>query len=250
MSDPITKLSFSPQGIAFLQMADAAGGNRLSAKLVGGFLDALAACRSDTGLRVLVISGLPEVFCAGATKEHLLELAEGKFSVRDLLIPEHLVDMPIPVIAACEGHAVGGGLAIAACCDMVILARESRYGAVFMNLGFTPGMGCTGLLPRLFGECVANEMMYSGRLFKGRDLADRASLVNAIVPRGEVIEAARLLARRIAEKSPDTLRLLKATLGKDKQERLAAARTREDAMHRACFSMPGIKERITSAYDG
>jgi len=250
MTNTCVRLSVSPEGVGWLQMADEAGGNRLTGELVRQFIAALAQCRHDTGLRTLVVTGLPSVFCAGATKEHLLELCEGSFSVRDLLIPEHLVEMPVPVIAACEGHAVGGGLAIAACCDMVILARESRYGAVFMNLGFTPGMGCTTLLPHLFGPCVASEMMYSGRLFKGGDLAARGVAVNAIVPRVDVLSAARRLAGRIAEKETEPLRLLKKTLGSGKKELLAAARVQEEAMHRICFGRAGARKLIESAYDG
>ena len=126
--------------------------------------------------------GLPDVFCAGADKESLLALCNGDMRVKDLLVSERLLQTPFPVIAAMEGHAVGGGLMLAVCCDIIIAARESRYGASFLSMGFTPGMGCTKLLECLVGPYLAAEMMYTGRMMKGSELATKAVNFNYIVP--------------------------------------------------------------------
>jgi len=124
---------------------------RFTDDFIEQFIAALGKVEEKGDAKALVIHGLPDVFCAGADKKNLLALCDGAVHVKDLAVSRRLLEVTCPVIAAMEGHAVGGGLMLAVCCDMVIAARESRYGASFMELGFTPGMGCTRLLEELVG---------------------------------------------------------------------------------------------------
>jgi polyketide biosynthesis enoyl-CoA hydratase PksI len=196
----------------------------------------------------MVLSGLPDVFSGGAEKQTLLDLADGKLRVRDLLVSERLVGTPFPVIAAMEGHAIGGGLIMAVCCDIVVAARESRYGTVFMNMGFTPGMGCTGILQELFGPFIANEMMYTGKRFRGSELEDKSTNINYIVPKSEVLSKANDIALQISEKNIESVYLLKYALSARKKKLLIDARVQEDFMHRLSFGFPETKETIQSYY--
>ena len=134
MSDRM-KLTWESTGVSCVKMDDAKGRNVFSEEFIAELLEALDQLERERQTKVLILCGLPEVFCGGAEKQSLLDLCEGRAAVRDFVICERLLDLPFPVIAAMEGHAIGGGLAVGFCCDIVIAARESRYGAVFMSLG-------------------------------------------------------------------------------------------------------------------
>jgi polyketide biosynthesis enoyl-CoA hydratase PksI len=235
-------------GIATIEMHDVERKNVFSDALISGLVDAFDALSSDNKTKVAILTGLPEVFSGGGEKETLIALADGEILVKDLIISERLVATDFPIIAAMEGHAVGGGLIMAVCCDIVIAANESRYGTVFMNMGFTPGMGCTTLLPELMGPYIANEMMFSGKRFRGRELAQKGTNINYILPRDEVVPKARDIALQIAEKNIKSVHLLKYTLSARKKKMLIDARLQEDMMHRLSFGFPETKETIRGFY--
>jgi polyketide biosynthesis enoyl-CoA hydratase PksI len=229
-------------------MDDAKARNVFSAQFITEFLHALDELERERRTKVLILCGLQDVFCGGAEKQALLDLCEGKAAARDLVICERLLELPFPIIAAMEGHAIGGGLAVGFCCDIVIAARESRYGAVFMSLGFTPGMGCTTLLAELVGPFLANEMMFTGKRFRGSELEGRGTHVNYILPRTEVLTKARDIAEQIAEKDGRSISLLKHALSLKKKKLLIDARHQEDLMHRISFSFPETRRTIQELY--
>jgi len=241
--------SVDDKGIAWLHLNDPIGKNVFSHQFVDDFIKALDKADVDEP-RCMVIHGLPDVFAAGADKESLFELAEGKFVVRDLLVSERIVNTRFPVISAMEGHAMGGGLVIGLCSDIVVMAQESRYGAVFMNMGFTPGMGTTTLLQGLVGPFLAAEMMYTGRRFRGRELAERGAGVNHIVPKEKVLATAKDVALQIAEKNTKSVYLLKYALSAPKKKLLTDARLQEDMMHALSFGYPETKKIIRDMYAG
>ena len=86
-------------------------------------------------------------------------------------IPIDNIQLPIKLIEPSNEHDTS---------NIVIAAKESRYGAVFMNMGFTPGMGTTTLLQALMGDFIANEMMFTGKRFKGSELANKGTNINYI----------------------------------------------------------------------
>lgn len=163
MSTPTVTVEMKNDGIALIKMEDEENKNIFSDTFIHDFIAAIDLCENEYKPKVAVLTGLPDVFSGGAEKQTLMDLCDGKVLVKDLLISEKLVGTTFPVIAAVEGHAVGGGLVMAVCCDMILLSRESRYGAVFMSMGFTPGMGCTTLLEECMGPFIASEMMFSGK---------------------------------------------------------------------------------------
>lgn len=229
-------------------MQDEEGRNIFSDSLIHGLIDTFDELEKKHKPAVTILKGLPDVFSGGAEKETLIGLSEGKIHVKDLLISERLVNTSFPVIAAAEGHAVGGGLVMAVCCDIVILSMESRYGAVFMNMGFTPGMGCTTLLKGLVGPYIANEMMFTGKRFKGRELAAKATNINYILPKESVMDKAMDIALQISEKNIESVYLLKYALSAGKKKLLIDARVQEDFMHRLSFGLPETKEKIKNFY--
>jgi len=234
-------------GIAVLQLQDAKGANAFDEPFVADLLACLDALARDPDLRVCVLRGLPEVFCSGAGQAMLLALAEGRASPSDIVLSKMLLDLPFPTIAAMEGHALGGGLALGLCCDVVLLARESRYGCSFMNLGFTPGMGITRLLQLAVGEYVAAEMLYGGQFFKGSHFAGHGA-VNYVLPRADVWAQALAVARRFADKPRLSLELLKRYLSLPRRIAFEETRTVEAAMHRLSFQQAETARRIREEY--
>ncbi len=235
--------------IAYLKMNDIEEKNTFSDDFIAGLIKGLAKITAMKP-KVLILSGLEDVFSGGAEKQNLIDLCNGKIHVKDLLISEKLINTPFPVIAAMEGHAVGGGLVIAACCDIVIAARESRYGAVFMLMGFTPGMGCTTLLSELVGPFIANEMMFTGKRFKGSELARKSTNINYILPKKEIINKAEDIAWQISENNIKSIYLLKNTLSAKKKKLLIEARQQEDLMHKISFAFPETREAVEEFYAG
>ena len=110
-----------------------------------------------------------------------------------------LYELPIPVIAAVNGVAVGGGLAFALHSDIRIASEQARFGSVFIKAGFSSmDMGTSYLLPKIVGAGVARELMLTGRIIDA-DEAYRIKLVHEVVPPDELMTAALKMARSIVE---------------------------------------------------
>ncbi len=245
----VIDLKVDSDGIAWVKMNDKKSKNIFSEQFVNDFLNTMNDLENLSEVpKVMVLHGLHDVFSAGADKDTLIALTEGRIVVKDLVLSERLVNLGFPIIAAVEGHAMGGGLAMVTCCDIVVAARESRYGAVFMSMGFTPGMGTTTLLSELVGPFAAAEMMYTAKRFKGSELERMGTNINHIVTKIRVIPVARDIARLIAEKNPKSIQLLKYSLSIRKKKLLMDARLQEDMMHRISFGFPETRGHIDELY--
>jgi polyketide biosynthesis enoyl-CoA hydratase PksI len=249
VTDGIVRLSDLGDGIELLELDDPRGNNGLSDELCALFEAKLAEAEERPELKVLVLRGRKEIFSSGATLESLRKIAKGETHVRDVELVHRLAHFPLPVIAAIEGAAIGGGLMLAMYCDLAIAAREHRYGLNFVNLGFTPGMGATALIPRLAGERLGAEMLLTGKLYRGSELAS-SGLFNEVCPSAEVFDRAIDRARRMAEKPKRVLELLKTTLAAPRLRALEEALVREHELHRICFSDPDLLRRIEESYQG
>lgn len=247
MTSSLITIHHDNDGILVVHMHDKEGNNALGHHFIDHLYQILAQVAADESAKVCIFRGLPEVFCAGGDQQMLVELAEGKIAPTDILLSRAILELPIPTIAAMEGHAVGGGLTLGLCCDMVLLARESRYGCSFMNMGFTPGMGTTRLLQDAVGEYIAAEMMLGGQFFRGSHFEQR-SLFNAVLPRDQVWNKAIEMASRIAEKPRFALQLLKNNLSLRKRLAFEEARTSEAAMHQISFSQKETLSLIRENY--
>lgn len=230
-SAPVTLLALE-DGIVEIAMRDAAGANAMSPAWVRAFVDAIAAAAAHPSARVVLLSGTPDHFCIGATRETLADLVAGRLATGELTLARDLLALPLPVVAAAEGHAIGGGLALLAACDLAVIARESRYGATFMNLGITPGMGMTVLLETVLGRPLAHELLFTGDVRRGSGFQSGIHF-NAVLPRPEVRAHAMLLARALAEKPRESLRQLKGALAAPRLSAVEAALAREARMHAA-----------------
>jgi len=237
----------SGEGIITLQLSDDANRNALTPPVVDALSHHLDTIAHDPDVRVCLLRGLHDVFCSGGHRDMLLALASGESSASDIPLLRAVLEIPVPTIAAVEGHAIGGGLMLALCADMVILARESRYGCPFVDMGFTPGAGATSLLEGAVGEYLAAEFLYGGEFVRGARFEGRTG-INHVLPRREVWPRALDLAGRIADKPRVTLELLKRRLSLRKRKAFEEARTIESIMHDVCFARPETATLIREEY--
>lgn len=243
------QLRWVEPGIAELVLEDDAAQNRLSEEMAADLMQVLGNEELREKAKVVLLTGTREVFCAGATLALVRRLTEGVLERKFFEVASKLLSFPVPLIAVLEGHAVGGGLSLSMCCDMAIAAEGSRYGFNFSELGLTPGLGTTGLLPMLVGPSFAAEMLYTGKLYRGSELRARG-LFTHVLPAPRVREEALSVARRIAEKELYVLRMLKNTLSMSKRQTLQLAESREELMHGLCIREPGLRQRAEQAYLG
>jgi len=234
-------------GIALLRLNDPQSENRLSVKLCAEWTAALDLLAADQSVRALVIAGLPVVFCAGSAIDELRQISAGNLNVRDSSLPLKLVEFPVPVVAAMEGHAVGGGLALALLCDLIVAASDRRYGMNFTELGLTPGVGMTRIAIDLVGYHCAAELLLAGRFHRGDDLA-RKGLFNTAVESTEVLSTAFDLARQVSSKPRMVLEMTKAAMALGRRTALLEAMSREHLMHQVCHQLPETAKSIDANY--
>jgi polyketide biosynthesis enoyl-CoA hydratase PksI len=246
LETPRVRAGWEETGVWAVQLCDLPGNNALDERMVDDLQSALQAA-GNPAVKVVVLLGLPEVFCSGAPAELLQRLAAGQVAPTDITLARAVLDVPVPTVAAMEGHAVGGGLALGCCADIVLVARESRYGASFMNLGFTPGMGLTRLLEHVLSPALAHELLYTGEFRKGADFLG-ASCFNAILPRAEVRPRAFETAWRIADKPRPALEMLKRVLSIRRRQAFEETRTVEALMHGLSFGQAEVRRRIEEEY--
>jgi enoyl-CoA hydratase len=193
--------------------------NAMNAELIGALHAALDAIAEDRSCRAVVLTGAGRGFCAGLdlTGYGTPPGAEGLHRVQAgfatqthiaSLIP-HLRSLPVPVIAAVNGAAAGGGLALALGSDVRIAGASARFNVAFVRIGLSGcDIGVSWLLPRLIGASRAWELMLTGRIIDAAE-ADHVGLVTRVVPDDELLESAYETAALIAGNSPWGVRMTK-----------------------------------------
>ncbi len=176
--------------------------NAYNIQMWDDLLEALAAIRDDYEVRVVVFKGAGQKsFCAGADPNEFLT-ASSPIAAREARWARDLwglfLGVAQPLIAALDGYILGSGLEIALCCDLRLAAPNARLGLPEAGLGIIPAAGGTQTLPRAVGpRGRAIEMLLTGRWIDGRE-AFRVGLVNRIVSRKKLLQAAETMAERIA----------------------------------------------------
>ena len=155
-------------------------------------------------IKALIITGSGEKsFVAGADISEMSMLTKKEaeaFSKKGNDVFRKIENFPIPVIAAVNGFALGGGCEISMSCDIRICSENAIFGQPEVGLGITPGFGGTQRLPRLIGESMAKQIIFTGQNIKAEE-ALRIGLVNAIYPKNELLAEAKKLAEEIAKNS-------------------------------------------------
>jgi polyketide biosynthesis enoyl-CoA hydratase PksI len=243
----VIKLRWLDGIIAFVAMEDRVSKNRSSEEFMTGIEAAFRAIEENSQTRVVVITGYENYFCCGGTKEELLLVASRKAKFTDFAFYDQLLRCEIPVVAAIQGHAIGGGLVFGAYADVIVLAEECLYSTNFMQYGITPGIGATWVIPHKFGNTLGWEMLLTAKNYFGRELRERGAPFR-IVPKAEVVELSLSLAREIAEKPIVALRELKRSFYESVRSEQTAAVQKELRMQAKVFADSEVIERVQSLY--
>lgn len=200
-------------------------------------------------IRCLILTGAGEKsFVAGADIGEMSTLtkAEGEaFGKKGNDVFRKLETFPIPVIAAVNGFALGGGCEISMSCDIRICSENAVFGQPEVGLGITPGFGGTQRLARLVGSGKAKEMIYGARNIKA-DEAYRIGLVNNVYPIEELMPAAKKLASTIARNAPIAVRNCKRAINEGLQVDMDQAIAIEEKLFGDCFESCDQREGMTA----
>jgi len=234
-------------GIVQLTMQDRVHKNVFSNELIRGLIEAFELIQKNETYKAVILTGYDSYFSSGGSQESLIALHEGKGKFTDVNIYSLALDCKIPVIAAMQGHGIGGGFVMGLYADFVVLSQESIYTTNFMKYGFTPGMGATFILPKKLGFSLAEELLLNARRYRGAELEKRG-IPFPVLPRKEVLDYARQVARELAEKPRASLVTLKDHLVSRMREELSEVIAQEVAMHEKTFQLPEVKQRIIELF--
>lgn len=189
--------------------------NQTVLRSLAGLVDWIEGSAAETGIRALILTGSGEkAFVAGAdikqfetmTPAAALELARQGQSLFT-----RLETLKIPVIAAVNGFALGGGLELALACDFIYASENAKFGLPESTLGLMPGFGGTVRLPRRIGAGRARELTFTGGMISAQE-AFAMGLANKVVPQTELINEALKTAKTIASRAPVGVAKIKASI--------------------------------------
>jgi enoyl-CoA hydratase/carnithine racemase len=199
--------------------------------VVDALVEALKRVQADPSARAVILTGAGSAFSSGgdlrAMEAALKERARDPsatvayYTEGIQRIPLAFEALDVPVIAAVNGPAIGAGTDLACMCDLRIASEEARFAESFVKIGIIPGDGGAWLLPRIVGWSKACEMAFTGDLLSAQE-ALTCGLVSQVVPKDELLMAARRLAERIAANPPLAVRATKRLLREGRFASLAA----------------------------
>ncbi len=207
--------------------------NALSPTMQRDLISALNDAACSSLIRVLVITGAGEAFCAGLDLASLERAAQSEpepvdpnFELFDdahriATILRRLYELPIPTIAAVNGHAIAGGTGIATVCDFTLAVPAAKFGYTEVRIGFIPALVSIFLTMQV-GEKRARELLLTGRLFQAEE-AHRLGLVTEVVAAEDLAARTRSLAETLIANSPASLAATKALLADQHRAHLDAA---------------------------
>ena len=218
--------------------------NALNPEVLADLKAAFEAVDQET-VRCIVLTGEGDKsFVAGADIGSMSTMTKaegeafGKLGNDVFLMIEHF---PIPVIAAVNGFALGGGNELAMSCDIRICSDNAVFGQPEVGLGITPGFGGTQRLARLVGMGMAKQLIYTAKNIKA-DEALRIGLVNAVYPLEELMPAAEKMAETIAKNAPIAVRACKKAINDGMQVDIDRAVAIEEGLFGSCFETADQKE--------
>jgi enoyl-CoA hydratase len=238
------------EGIATITFNRPKSLNALNGALLAEFSRALDEIAADEDIRVLILTGAGDKsFVAGADITELAtfdSLKAKAFARKGHDIINKLQALPIAVIAAVNGFALGGGTEIAIACDFIYASENAKFGQPEINLGVVPGFGGTQRLPRLIGTNMAKELIFTGKMISAEE-ALKLGLVNKVVPQENLMEEVMKTADIIASKGKVSLREAKQAVNRGMNVELAQGCSIEIDAFALCYASPDSKEG-TSAF--
>jgi enoyl-CoA hydratase len=189
--------------------------NAMNTAMGEDLLRCFEAFQWDKTVRAVVFTGAGEkAFCVGGDLKERQGMSDEVWRAQHLIFEQgaaRVLHCPVPVIAAVEGFAMGGGCELAVLSDMIVAGETAVFAVPEITLGIFPGIGGTQLLPRIMGAPMAKEMIFTGRRVDAKE-AKAIGLVNHLVPKGQARAKALEIAATIAQNGPVAVRQAKKAI--------------------------------------
>ena len=214
-------------------------------------MEEIADCIASLGneIRCLVITGAGDkAFIAGADISSMVTMSpfeQKDFATHGLKVLRSFEHLPLPVIAAVNGYALGGGTELALACDLILASNNAKFGLPEINLGIIPGFGGTQRLARRIGLSRAREMVYTGDMIDA-DTALNYGLVNYVYPQSELMPKTKAFAQKLAAQAPLAIKQAKASVNAGMEMDLDNAMRFETEAMSLTFSTQDKKEGMTA----
>ncbi len=222
--------------------------NALNLKVMTELGDAFRGVDRDVIRCIIITGGGKKSFVAGADIGYMSKMTKdearrwGKYG-NDLFLA--IEEFPIPVIAAVNGYALGGGCELCMACDIRICSENAVFGQPEVGLGITPGFGGTQRLARHLGAGIANELTFTARKIDAAE-ALRIGLVNHVYPQDQLMEEAMKMAKVIAKNAPIAVRGCKKAVHEGLQVNIDKAVKIEEEIFGNCFETHDQKEAMAA----
>jgi 2-(1,2-epoxy-1,2-dihydrophenyl)acetyl-CoA isomerase len=221
--------------------------NYFSLDLIARMADACEELAAAGQTRAIVLCSAGRIFCAGADFAAGPELSgTGGLHLYDAA--QRLFEQPLPIVAAIQGAAIGGGLGLAMAADFRVASMRARFGANFALLGIHQGFALSVTLPAAIGQQAALEMLYTGRRVHG-DEAVTLGLADVLAETGEERDTAHALAARIAAAAPLAVRSIRATMRASLAGQVRAAMERERSEQERLMQTTDWREGLAAVRD-
>ncbi|MGM9805683.1 MAG: enoyl-CoA hydratase-related protein [Candidatus Aphodosoma sp.] len=234
------------EGVALITISSPKTLNALNRTILGELDYSVANLSKDT--RVLIITGEGKAFVAGADISQMRDFNDGQgleFSRFGASVFRRIEELEIPVIAAVNGFALGGGCELALACDIRIAAETAVFGQPEVKLGILPGFSGSVRLPRLIGVGRAKELIYTGRNVKAQE-AYQMGLVNAVVPLESLMDEVYRMADQIMACAPLAVRAAKESVNHGADLEIDAAIGLESRLFGRLFASADQKEGMAA----
>ena len=219
--------------------------NALNKALIAELADLFDGIHKQTNVRCVILTGSGDkAFVAGADISELAHfdtIQGGAFGEAGQSMMDKIAALPVPVIAAVNGFALGGGCELSLACDFIHAADSASFGLPEETLGLIPGFGGTQRLSRRIGLARAMEMVFTAKRISAEE-ARNIGLVNQVVPAAELMESVQKVAARIASMGPTSIALAKRAMVKGSEVDLGAGCHMEREAFALSFATPEAKE--------
>jgi enoyl-CoA hydratase/carnithine racemase len=242
------KVTEPEAGITVITFARPEVANALSTAMGRELLDVWSKLRSDADLRVVILAGEGKHFQAGADLKERNGMTDEAWSEQHRLFEAMIraqLACPVPIIAAVQGAAMGGGCEMSLACDFTYAAEGARFGLPEAGLGIMPGLGGTQLLTRAVGPRRALEIMTTAAPFSA-EKALEWGVVSAVVPAEALMETVLTVARQIAGRAPLSVRGLKRVVHGGQDLDLKRAMDLELTVYNHLFTTADRREGVAS----
>ena len=224
--------------------------NAMTPELLDAFSEAIDEARADARIRCLVITGRGRCFSAGADLRSSMQRSdlgkpsrEASYAMYEPFLK--LLDVEVPVIAAMNGHTVGGGFGLTLLADIRVANVDAKYGVNFARLGIHSGLAISYVLPRLIGPAHASELLFTGKLIRGSE-ALRIGLATHAEEADEVLPTSMELARAIAGSAPMAVQQMKASIRRGLAWEIREAALYEAGLQAASLDTEDAKEGVAA----